>query len=113
MGITVNVIDCMHGRPAEGIAARIDCEVDGVWGKSGRGRTDENGMLRDWLPPIVLSHGVYRIELDVDSYYATLGIVPRYPRVSVIFRVFDPAEHHLVPMLITPTSHITYYANDR
>lgn len=110
MSISVEVIDCMHGRPAEGIAVRLESQVGGAWGEPTRGVTDENGLLREWQPSLVVARRIYRIELDIDRYYATLGIVPFLPRVTITFRVLDPAERHHLPISITPYSQSTYQA---
>ena len=102
MSFTVNVIDCMYGSPAQGVTGRLERQSYGTWEEPVHGRTDENGLLCGWSPTPAITPGVYRLELDVDRYYATLGIVPLYLRVNVVLRVTDPADDHRVYVLITP-----------
>ena len=107
MGITVKVIDCMHGGPAQGITGSLTRQYDGHWGKPVHGRTDEDGLLGGWQPDLAVARGVYRLELDVDRYYAALGIMPFYPQVVMVLRIADPAEDHNVFSLITPYLNLT------
>lgn len=107
MKVTVNVVDCAHGRPAEGVAGRLEQRLGGVWTELAKGRTDERGAISwDGMP----SPGrcLYRLELDIDQYFATLGIVPSHPWVTVVFRVLDPGADQHIPVLMTPHAHMTY-----
>jgi 5-hydroxyisourate hydrolase len=106
MSITVSVIDSLHGRMAGGVTVRLESPVRGE--ESFQGRTGEIGQLNDWQPPLVLRPGVYRVEVDIDGYYATLGIMPIYPRVIVMFRVLNPNDQYHMPILITPYSQMIY-----
>jgi 5-hydroxyisourate hydrolase-like protein (transthyretin family) len=55
-----------------------------------------------------VDRGVYRIELDVDGYFASLGIAPFYPTITVSLRVQSPERSYTVPVLITPYAYLTY-----
>lgn len=107
MKVTVSVVDCAQGRPAEGVAGRLERRVDGVWTEQAKGRTDECGSIT-WGRVPSPAKCVYRIELDVDQYFATLGIVPTHPWVTIVFRVLDPAADQHIPVLMTPHAHLTY-----
>jgi 5-hydroxyisourate hydrolase len=106
MSILVSVVDSMHGRPAEGVVVCLGGQVDGAWQEIIHGHTDEQGQFRDWYGELVLTRGMHRLQLDIDSYYATLGLAPYYPRVSIDFRVADPAERHHIPVQITPYAYV-------
>ena len=107
MSFTVCVIDTMHGRPADGVAVRVERRVDGEWRGLVQGVTDETGGLAGVLSKLPVTCGVYRVELDVDGYFASLGIAAFHPVVSVVFRVGEPTGYH-IPILITPHSLQTY-----
>jgi 5-hydroxyisourate hydrolase len=108
MNISVSVINCMHGRPAEGVAVRLERKVGGEWVELAHGRTDENGWLGNWHPAPVLGRGIYRLELDLDSYFGNLGIIPFHPSAIVAFRAVDPAQTYQLPVLATPYAIMTY-----
>ncbi|PYS76042.1 MAG: hypothetical protein DMF66_16900, partial [Acidobacteria bacterium] len=50
--ITTHVLDTAAGRPAAGVPVTLEARDDaGVWREVGRGTTDEDGRLRELLPP--------------------------------------------------------------
>jgi 5-hydroxyisourate hydrolase-like protein (transthyretin family) len=107
LSITVSVVDTMHGWPADGVGVQLSRKVDGSWQAQAHGRTDETGILAV-RPAEPASCGLYRVELDADSYFASLGIAAFYPTVTVLFRVLDPDDACHISILITPQSHLTY-----
>jgi 5-hydroxyisourate hydrolase-like protein (transthyretin family) len=61
--------------------------------EQGQGRTDCNGCLAvDAIT--VPARGIYRLVLDTDGYFVTLGLTPVFPAVTVEFRV-PSAEHEM------------------
>jgi len=109
-GITTHVLDTARGRPAAGVAVRLETRVaGGGWQALGRGVTDEDGRLRDLLPPAhPLVEGSYRLTFDVAPYFAASDVQGFYPEVSVTFDVRDPAAHYHVPLLLSPYGYTTY-----
>jgi 5-hydroxyisourate hydrolase len=107
MKVTVSVVDCTHGRPAEGIVVRLERRISGVWAEQARGQVDESGKLT-WELMEFATKSIYRIEIDTDSYFAAFGIVPSHPCVTVVFRVISHDEDQQIPVLITPHSHLAY-----
>lgn len=101
MDIVVQVVDCVHGRPAEGLPARLYREVDGRWQECGHGSTDADGLVTDWGGRPV-AHGVHRLVFDLDNYFAPLGVEPFFPRIAVTFRVADPHQRYEMPLMIAP-----------
>jgi len=106
--ITICVVDSMHGRPAEGLAFRLQRKVGGEWQDQMQGHTDERGEVVGMLSPLAVTSGIYRVELDIDGYFASLGMVAFNPNVTMDFRVLDPTQQHHISILITPHSYLTY-----
>jgi 5-hydroxyisourate hydrolase len=102
--ITTHVLDTSRGRPA----ARVPVRLEHRNAVLGSGTTDEDGRLRDLLPPDVpLTPGVYRLVFDTGAYFATRGGDSFYPRVTVDFEMRE-GEHHHVPLLLSPFGYSTY-----
>ncbi|MCX2734426.1 hydroxyisourate hydrolase [Saccharopolyspora sp. NFXS83] len=100
--VTTHVLDAALGRPAAGIAVRLegaDLVADGV--------TDDDGRIGD-LGPEALPAGDYRLTFDTGAYFAAQGTDTFYPRVQITFRLADPAQHHHVPLLLSPFAYSTY-----
>ena len=103
--ITTHVLDTSLGRPAAGVAVAL--ERDGV--VIGQGVTDADGrcktLLADGVRP---SLGTHRLTFDVGAYFASSGRMTFFPMVQITFAVTAPAEHHHVPLLLSPFSYSTY-----
>jgi 5-hydroxyisourate hydrolase len=108
MTIAVSVTDCTYGRGAQGLGIGLERRSNGVWGDLMQGCTDDKGQVSDWSPMLALTRGIYRIHLDIDTYFVTLGVVPVYPSVTITFRVRDPATRYNVAVLITPYANLVY-----
>lgn len=108
MNITVTVIDGIHGHPAEGIEVAIVSRQGGVPVEQVRGQTDRHGRLEysdqyaDGAGP-----AAYHVEIDIDAYYATLGIVSWHKKVAMFFRVLNPEDTYRVSSFITPFAQAT------
>jgi 5-hydroxyisourate hydrolase len=102
--ITTHVLDTARGRPAAGVAVRL--EREGALLASGA--TDADGRLRDLLPDGPLEPGRYRLVFDTEGYFAAEGTEAFYPEVSVVFRVREGGEHFHVPLLLSPFGYSTY-----
>ena len=103
--ITTHVLDTARGRPAAGVAIRLERGPEVL----GSGATDDDGRLRDLLPAgAPLEPGAYRLVFDTGAYFAAQGTEAFYPRVAVDFVVRDGAQHHHVPLLLSPFGYSTY-----
>jgi 5-hydroxyisourate hydrolase len=103
---STHVLDATTGRPAAGVAVRLERrDAGGEWAASESGHTDADGRLR--LPGIG-SPGVYRITFGSGGYFAARGVATFYPEVAVTFEVTSAAEHHHVPLLLSPFAYSTY-----
>lgn len=103
--ITTHVLDTSRGRPA----ARVPVRLEHRNAVLGSGTTDEDGRLRDLLPPdLPLTPGVYRLVFDTGAYFRAQDTEAFYPRVSIDFEVRDGAQHYHVPLLLSPFGYSTY-----
>lgn len=102
-GLSTHVLDTSLGRPAEGMAVRLDhLETDG-WEEVARAVTDADGRVRSLAEP--LAGGTYRLTFETGRY---LGPDAFYPEAIVVFTVTDPSTHLHVPLLLSPFGYTTY-----
>jgi len=99
MSLSTHILDTARGRPAPGVAVRLE-RADGTC--LGGGATDADGRLAGLPLPAA---GTYRLVFDTGAYHGADGF---YPEVVVCFRVADPAQHHHVPLLLSPFGYSTY-----
>ena len=106
--ITTHVLDTSSGRPAAGVATRLDRHAGaGAWVEVGRGVTDADGRVRDLLTSPLVA-GPYRLIFDTGAYFRATNAPCFYPQVTIEFEVRDPAQHHHVPLLLSPFGYSTY-----
>lgn len=109
MGLSTHVLDLATGRPAAGVAVRLErAGSDGRWQAIGEGATDGDGRLRTLLPDGGLEAGSWRLSFATGAWMAAQGRECFYPEVVVVFRVADPRQHHHVPLLLSPFGYSTY-----
>jgi 5-hydroxyisourate hydrolase len=107
MSISVRVLDWVYGRPAADMRVRLSRDHGGEWHEEASGRTDVDGYLTGW-PPGNMTRGIHRLDVDLDEYFAGIGVMPFYPRITIIFRVTDLTASYHIPVLITPHAYATY-----
>ena len=108
MTLSTHVLDTAAGRPARGVAVRLE-RLDGdAWSPAAAGETDADGRVRAWAGPVALTRGTWRLRFDTGGYFAARGTPTFFPEALVVFAVDDPAEHHHVPLLLAPYSYSTY-----
>lgn len=111
MNITVTVIDGISGHPADGVEVTVTGRVAGEEIHRMDGLTDAQGNFTYSSGAEQSSNGQdYTVELDVDAYFASLGIVPGYKQVSVLVRVVSPRADYRIGTLITPFAHALWSA---
>ncbi|NUP51302.1 MAG: hydroxyisourate hydrolase [Catenulispora sp.] len=103
MPLSTHVIDISFGAAAADVGIRLRRRQEtAAWTDLAVGRTAADGGLTVW--PGQLPHGVYRLEADLDGYYAPLGIQSFHPRAIVEFQIVDSSQDLQVCLLITPNS---------
>jgi 5-hydroxyisourate hydrolase len=103
--ITTHVLDTARGKPAAGVAIKLERE-DGTL--VGQGATDDDGRLKTLSDPNGVPAGTYRISFDIGAYFAKLGQESFYPQAQITFVVKDASQHFHVPLLLAPYGYSTY-----
>jgi 5-hydroxyisourate hydrolase len=107
--ISTHVLDTARGRPAAGIAVRLEQAGPGSgshYTLVGEGTTDDDGRTGELVPQGArLEAGRYRLRFDTGPY---LGDDAFFPQVAIVFAVTRPEEHHHVPLLLSPYGYSTY-----
>ena len=97
--LSTHVLDTAAGRPAAGIAVRLETR-DGR--PLGEDTTNADGRVAR-LGPERLDPGDYVVRFEVGAYVDGF-----YPEVVVVFTVADADEHYHVPLLLSPYGYSTY-----
>ena len=103
--ITTHVLDTALGKPAAGIAVRLERLENSAWSAVGAGATDADGRCRHLAPDAPA--GIYRLTFDTGAYVARAGRTSIYPEVSIVFNCTGEAHYHL-PLLLSDNSYTTY-----
>lgn len=105
--ITTHVLDTAAGRPAAGVAVRLEARTVDGWRELGTGITDADGRIGR-LGPERATAGTHRLTFDTAGYFARDGRDCFFPEVAVTFTVADPDQHYHVPILLSPFAVSTY-----
>ena len=105
-GITTHVLDTSTGRPATGVAVRLDRRAGDGWQELADAETDADGRCRD-LGPDEVPPGTYRLTVASGAWFAAEGRAAFHPEITVVFEVSDTRHHH-VPLLVAPFGYSTY-----
>ena len=109
MSVAVYVHDSMRGTPAEAIPVTLEKQTNSKWDKLGQGVTDDHGLVAAHLLETD-GRGVYRLILDVDSYFVSIGMESSYPSISFAFRASDGAEPLCIMFFIATHGYSSYRA---
>ncbi|GAA3661822.1 hydroxyisourate hydrolase [Nocardioides ginsengisoli] len=96
--VSTHVLDTATGRPAAGIAVRLETRSGALLGD---GVTDADGRIAA-LAPERLGAGDYVLRFATAAYVSGF-----YPEVVIVFTVADDGHHH-VPLLLSPYGYSTY-----
>jgi 5-hydroxyisourate hydrolase len=107
MKLSVQVVDCAFGVAADNVRVCLSRRVEFEWSRVAEGRTDSDGSLREWHDD-TLPAGAYQLEVNLDGYYADMGITPFLPRAIVEFDLTDTDTDLLIPLLVTGNSFFVY-----
>ena len=109
VNININVVDGVSGRPAEGVDVNIVGQSAEEWHHCIRGLTDSQGNFTyssgaERLP----ARERYTVELDVDAYFTSLGLMAGYRQISLLVRIAGAEKDYRIVTLITPFAHATW-----
>jgi 5-hydroxyisourate hydrolase len=102
MSVSTHVLDAVLGRPAAGIAVRLLAGDELV----AEGVTDHDGRCR--LTEDATDAGTHRLVFATGPWFAEQAREAFYPEVVLTFVVQEPADHHHVPLLLSPFAYSTY-----
>ncbi len=108
--ITTHVLDAVTGRPAAGIAVKLERrELDrrktGRWAPVAASETDADGRCRDLAQDAPA--GVYRLTFETGAYLKLQGRASIYPEIPITFTCSGEGHYHL-PLLLSDNSYTTY-----
>lgn len=107
--LSTHVLDTSRGMPAAGVHVILERVSGSATHEIVREVTDADGRVRELLGPSgKLEAGDYRLTFGTGAWFAGTGIEAFYPSISVTFTVRDSAEHHHVPLLLSPYGYSTY-----
>lgn len=112
MNITITVIDGLSGHPADGVGVTVVGRLAGEAARRLNGFTDPRGKFTYAAGSEHPSDGTdYTVELDVDAYFASLGIVAGCKQVTIRVRVVSTQTDYRIGALITPFAHAAWSAS--
>lgn len=111
MKLIVSVFDGVYGRPAAGVDVSIHCEPIGEPPVRSAGLTDSLGNFTYAAANETNMHNGQHctVWLDVDAYFASLGIVAGYKQTALVARITDAEREHRIMTVITPFTHTTWH----
>jgi 5-hydroxyisourate hydrolase len=102
VSVSTHVLDSVTGRPAAGMAVALHAGDALV----AEGTTDADGRCRLVEGPTAA--GPHRLVFGTGDWAAARGGGTFWPEVVLTFAVREPAEHHHVPLLLSPFAYSTY-----
>jgi 5-hydroxyisourate hydrolase len=102
VSVSTHVLDSVLGRPAAGVTVRLVAGDELV----AEGVTDADGRCRLTEEPT--RPGLHRLVFGTGAWSAAQGRETFWPEVVLSFAVREPAEHHHVPLLLSPFAYSTY-----
>jgi len=111
--LTTHVLNIAAGIPAAGVRVelhRIDAAAKTLLSTA---QTNADGRCpQPLLEGEAMQSGRYSLTFHIAPYFRSLGLPLREPpfldAVVIDFGVSDPAQHHHVPLLVSPWSYSTY-----
>jgi 5-hydroxyisourate hydrolase len=109
-GITTHVLDLALGKPARGVAVKLELQTrDRGWIALSERITDDDGRVKDLLAEGArLDAGRYRLTFATGEYFRGRSQDFFHPEAVITFEVRDGSQHHHVPLLLSPFGYSTY-----
>ncbi|MGW5259495.1 hydroxyisourate hydrolase [Microbispora sp. NPDC004025] len=110
MGIALQALDGLYGRPAAGVRVRLERIDNGIWCAEVKAETDHEGRVGEWRGRR-FDRGLHRIVFESDSYFVGLGLTAAYPEISITFRMQDETDSYQLQVLLSPYSYSAYFGS--
>jgi 5-hydroxyisourate hydrolase len=107
-GISTHVLDLTWGKPAVGLAVRLEGAQGEAWSPLSSQITDGSGRCDGLIARDRLQLGVYRLIFETGDYFRRQDVVSMYPEISISFRVQEEKESYHIPLLLAPNGFTTY-----
>jgi 5-hydroxyisourate hydrolase len=105
--VTTHVLDTATGRPAAGLAVRLQRVDPGPPVEVAAGATGPDGRLTDWLPEGV-PPGRYRLVFATGAWFAASGRATLFPEIAVELELAGGDRGCHLPLLLAPFGYSTY-----
>lgn len=106
--ITTHILDTSLGKPAVGVPVSLSVREGAGYRELGRGTTDADGRVRQFLPEPPIASGAYLLTFETAGYFRAAGRDSFFERVTLEFFVADASQHYHVPLLLSPFGYTTY-----
>ncbi|MBS7805938.1 hydroxyisourate hydrolase [Rhizobiales bacterium TNE-4] len=110
--LSTHVLDTASGRPAGGVAIRLERIVDGALHPVLIAVTNKDGRTdRPLLEAGTYQPGTYVLTFSVRPYFETIlgaGHSPFLDEIPIRFTITEIDGHYHVPLLVSPWSFSTY-----
>jgi 5-hydroxyisourate hydrolase len=118
--LTSHVLDIALGQPARDVTIRLEVRsvtgtpgapaaaTEAGWTLVAERATDADGRVPDLLAGRPLEARTYRLTFETGTYFRAASRPVFYPRVQVEVEVTSPADHHHIPLLLSPFGYSTY-----
>jgi len=103
--ITTHVLDTVLGKPADGIAVRLEKREGGGWIQISSGATDSDGRCPNLA--LAAESGIYKITFATGEYLQRMGRRSIYYEITITFICGGEVHYHL-PLLLSDNSYTTY-----
>lgn len=103
--ITTHVLDAVLGKPATGIAVRLEKQQPAGWSAIAEGITDSDGRCNKLV--FTKSPGTYRFTFAVAAYFERHNRTSIYSEINITF-LTDGEHHYHIPLLLSDNSYTTY-----
>lgn len=105
--LSTHILDTAIGKPAVGVAIRLEQLQSGKWVTLTQGETDTDGRLKN-LGDGELGPGQYRLVAQTGEYFAITQRETLYPVAQIDLILPSDNLHYHLPFLISPWSWSTY-----
>jgi 5-hydroxyisourate hydrolase len=111
--LTTHVLDLVRGVPAAGMSIELYVGDAASRRVAAKAVTNRDGRCEaPLLEGATMVAGLWQLEFHVAAYFTAQGVtLPKPPFLDVVvvrFGIANPADHHHVPLLVTPWSYSTY-----